>query len=57
MLSFLKSVFGSDITEAEYHYVDDTPNSLRRRQPLPIKWLQEHSSSFCIYTITRVQSL
>lgn len=29
MLSFLKSVFGSDITEAEYHYADDTPYYVR----------------------------
>ena len=29
MLSFLKSVFGSDITETEYHYADDTPYYIR----------------------------
>lgn len=29
MLSFLKSVFGSDITEAEYRYADDTPYYIR----------------------------
>lgn len=29
MLSFLKSVFGSDIAEAEYHYADDTPYYIR----------------------------
>ncbi len=29
MLSFLKSVFGSDITETEYRYVDNTPYYIR----------------------------
>ena len=29
MLSFLKSVFGSDITEKEYRYADDTPYYIR----------------------------
>lgn len=29
MLSFLKSVFGSDITEAEYRFADDTPYYIR----------------------------
>ena len=29
MLSFLKLVFGSDITEAEYRYADDTPYYIR----------------------------
>lgn len=29
MLSFLKSVFGSDITETEYRYADDTPYYIR----------------------------
>ena len=29
MLSFLKSVVGSDITEAEYRYADDTPYYIR----------------------------
>lgn len=29
MLSFLKSVFGSDITEIEYHYANDTPYYIR----------------------------
>ena len=29
MLSFLKSVVGSDITETEYRYADDTPYYIR----------------------------
>lgn len=29
MLSFLKSVFGSDITETEYRYTNDTPYYIR----------------------------
>lgn len=29
MLSFLKLVFGSDITEAEYRYADDMPYYIR----------------------------
>lgn len=31
MLFFLKSVFGSDITEAEYRYAEDTPYYIRDR--------------------------
>ena len=31
MLSFLKSVVGSDITEAEYRYADDTPYYIDRK--------------------------